>query len=358
MKDHIRRIGSFDLSPDDSEPLIVDESTIAELVAALEAERLVGVAVRALDEGAVEGSTQIAERLEHAHDDAMARTLRVELAMLEVLDLLDEHSITHRVLKGSALAHVAAIRPADREFRDVDLLIPAAEIDDTVKILQNTGARRLQPRLSADFDRRFGKSVTLDLDGIEIDLHRTIAPGPFGLMLFPGDLFLTPTTITVGDREVVTLDSTDHLLQACYHAALGSAEPTATNLRDIALLARGPWDRTRFERTIERWKGSIVVARAITLVDTHLGVDVELPVGTTRPADHRLLDTYLRPDDRFAGMALATFRALSTADRIAYARAVGLPEGTSLRDRVGEFGSRIRAGAPRAGRTNRRPDER
>ncbi|NNC79295.1 MAG: hypothetical protein HKN94_03990, partial [Acidimicrobiales bacterium] len=229
-----------------------------------------------------------------------------------------------------------ATTPSDRSFRDVDLLIRSSEIDQTVAVLEAAGASRLQPELRPGFDRRFAKSVTMRLDDVEIDVHRTLAPGPFGLTMFPDDLFLLAGTFDVAGRTLPTLDRTDHLLHACYHAALGSQTPAMTNLRDIALLAAGDVDLDRINDSIERWDGQAVMGRAVELVRESLG-DVLPPalcLYTLTAEDRSSLAPYLRDGDRFPALAAASLRALPASSRAAYALAVGLPVGTNPVDRV------------------------
>ncbi len=311
------------------------------LLAAVAEHRLTGIAARALDAGDLELPSDAAAILRARHDVVMAQTLRVELALIEVAGLLADAGVDHRVLKGSALAHTVAMDPADREFRDVDVLVPASQIDRAVAALTGAGAMRLQPELRPGFDRRFAKSVTMRLDGVEVDIHRTLAPGPFGVWIHAGDLFVVGSSFTVADRQLATLDRTDHLVHACYHVALGQSMPAFTNLRDIALLASGPWDAERFDSTVTRWQGRPVVARAVRLVREL--AELELPSALTEyrpsPGDAAMLAPYVREGDRFPALALATARALGPADRATYARAIALPAGAGVRQRVSELWS-------------------
>jgi len=162
----------------------------AALVTELQVHRLLGVAVTAVESGALTLSTAAVEQLRQAHDIVMAQTLRVELMLLRATEVLAAADIPYRVLKGAALAHGVADRSSEREYRDVDLLVPGEHLDDAVESIIAAGGARLGPQLRAGFDRRFGKSVTMRFAGVEIDLHRTLCPGPFGALMFPHDLFV------------------------------------------------------------------------------------------------------------------------------------------------------------------------
>lgn len=315
----------------------------------LRAHRLEGVAVSALLDGTIEADERFGESLVQQHDETMAQTLRVEIMAVRVSDLLLDNDVPHRVLKGTALAHTVARSPSERSFRDVDVLVHGSEMDRVVALLTNLGATRNQPQLRPGFDGRFGKSVTMKLDGVEIDLHRLFCAGPFGVWMHPGDLFLLRDTVHVGGTPLPTLDWTDHLLHACYHVALGSAVPALVNLRDVALLAAGDWDSERFGQTVDRWRGHAVVRRAVRLVVDEL--DAELPETLMEyrhvpvaQAQRDLIIPYLSTDarGRFAELAPATLRALPIADRVAFARAVGLPEGSDVRGRLRAIVDRTR----------------
>ncbi len=317
----------------------------AALVTELQTHRLLGVAVTAVESDMLPLTEAAQEQLRIAHDIVMAQTLRVELMLLRSTEVLADAGVPFRVLKGAALAHGVASRSSEREYRDVDLLIPSERIDQAVEAIVAAGGARLAPELRSGFDRRFGKSVTMRFAGVEIDLHRTLCPGPFGALMFPHDLFVMRDMVEVGGRALPTLDRTDHLLHACYHVALGSAQPPFSNLRDVALLSAGEWDLARLESTVARWRGTPVLARASHLLESQLGV--ESPVGlrsfTMSTAGRDMLEPYLVHGDRFPALAAATLRVLPLAERPAFALAVGLPEGARPAERARE----LWAGRPR-----------
>lgn len=343
------RIASIGLVGASSDLIDVDDAgeSGGAILAALSAERILGVAARGIDEGAIVGDEGGLAPIITAHDDVMAQTMRIEIKAVEASRQLDDAGIDHRILKGTALAHTVAERPADRSFRDVDLLVGGDDIDATVKLLLANGATRLQPELRPGYDARFGKSVTLRHDGIELDIHRLLSPGPFGVWMKPKELFLLKRHIEVGGGILPTLDPTDHLVHACYHVALGQVRPVLANLRDVALLSTAvtdPVDFDRFNETVTRWRGRAVIKRAVRLVQSRL--DTELPdqlAGyghSAVPADElEHIASYLDDDPRgrFAALAPATLRALPLSERPAYAMAVGLPEGSAPVDRVREI---------------------
>jgi len=261
-----RRVASFGLNAVDSDsvdadhviPIVIEEEQMDYVASLLQQQRLDGLAVRSLAAGEFDAPASFSAALATRHDDTMARCLRIEMMAIRTSQLLSNHGIAHRLLKGSALAHSVATRPADRPFHDVDILVRGDSLDESVSQLTRVGAVRLQPQLRAGFDARFGKSVTMRLDDVEIDLHRLLCPGPFGIWMRPDDLFLLGASLSIGSVEIPTLDPTDHLLHACYNAALGSPAPALINLRDVALLAVDAIDVQRFDDRLRsmltRWR--------------------------------------------------------------------------------------------------------
>jgi hypothetical protein len=316
-------------------------------------QRVLGVAVSGIEDGSIRASEAFVHALTVRHDEAMAQTMRIEVMGIKVSSQFATAGIEHRFLKGSALAHTVARRPSERSFRDVDLLVESEAIGAAVELLHSFGAERSQPELRPGYDKRFAKSVTMRLDDVEIDLHRLLCPGPFGVWMRPNDLFLVREELRFGQVSLPTLDRTDHLIHACYHVALGQAEPVFANLRDIVLLAGHvgvpEFDAARLAETIERWRGGAVLRRAVRLVSNQF--DVELPDALARylhepvnAAELAVINPYLTddPSGRFAALAPATLKALPLGDRTAYAMAVGLPSGSNPLSRVKSMISRQR----------------
>lgn len=331
-----------------SAPVSVPNGESADFVAGLERERLLGFGVRAVEDGALEILPEAFEKMCARHDAVMSQTMRTELMAVHLSEMLTQRGIWHRLLKGSALAHTVAGDPSERSFRDVDMLIPGPNMADVVALCEAEGATRLRPELRPGFDRRFGKSVTLRLNDVEIDLHRLLASGPFGVWMRPGDLFVLMDRVSIAGREIPTLDTTDHLIHACYHVALGQPVPVLSNLRDVMLLAATTIDWDRFNQTIVRWRGKAVMQRCVKLLRELL--DVELPehlAAFSRGAvlaDERIaINPYLTedPQGRFSALAPATLRALPMADRGAFALAVGYPDGSDPIERTRSMVGRV-----------------
>jgi len=339
----VERVASFGLDGASADPIEFGDDG-AEFIAHLERERVLGMAVAAVGGGSLVGPDDVLTSIISRHDEVMHQTMRVEIGAVKLSQRLTAAGVDHRFLKGVALAHTLASSSADRSYRDVDVLVRSDDIAAVVELLRRDGATRLQPELRPGYDRRFAKSVTLRIDSVEVDIHRLLCPGPFGVWMRPNELFLLKRTFLVAGTELPTLDPTDHLVHACYHVALGQVTPVLSNLRDVAMLAAAsvdPVDPERFAETVKRWRGGPVIKRAVREVQARL--DAELPEWLVSYAHQQFpiaeldqIAPYLDddPSGRFAALAPATLRALPMSERAAYAMAVGLPDGSDAVGRV------------------------
>ncbi len=306
-------------------------TTMAESLRGAAEHKLTGVLAAAAAEGAVEFDDADRALLVAAHETAMREVLLLEDVLLQAVAVLTGAGIGSRVLKGAALAHLAATDPAERVFGDNDILVAGADVDAAVAALVTAGASRPTPALSTSFDRRFSKSVTLGwLGATELDLHRTLAPGPYGHLIVLDDLFDNPVEMLLAGHVLHTLPAELHLLHGALHVALGDVAPRLGNIRDVALLAARP--SVEAERVIaiaERWRCAAPLA---------VGLRATTPLGHQRTAverwadsyeiaavDRRRLEAYRRRDGRFRRQAIASWRVLGWRDRVAFTRALVLP---------------------------------
>lgn len=312
---------------DGTRPLERHDLTTAELLDGARRHRLTGVLAAALARGAIVPVDGDTSAVRHELIDRMAEVLLLEDVLLETIEMLERGEVDYRVLKGSALAHTVHVDPSQRSFGDTDLLVPASRLDHVVRILADEGARRPAPPLSRDFDRRFAKSVTLRWRrGTELDLHRTLAPGPFGLRIVLDDLWAEPCSFELAGRPVRTLGPELHLLNAVYHVALGDSEPPYGSVRDLALLVHAGVDHDRVVELATRWRGEAVIVEAVRRLRA-LGVGAgALGAWADRQRvsdrDRRALATYRTREGRFRRQALVSLRELGWLDRLAYGRAV------------------------------------
>lgn len=237
-------------------------------------ERLTGHLVAALRDGRLQAPTPVHDAATAAHRRMTWRVLQLEQVLLRVVDLLAAAGIDIRVLKGPALARTIYRDPAMRTFVDVDVLVPSRDVERATAVLASAGHQRRLPELRPGFDARFAKSVTfVDPSGCEVDLHRSLVVGPFGLLIPTDQLFVPPATAEVARRRLPTLPMVEQMLHVCYHAALGDVPPRLASLRDVAeVLSRDMVELDPLLTTAERWEGQAVVARAVVLASQAFGL--------------------------------------------------------------------------------------
>ena len=103
--------------------------------------------------------------------------------------------------------------------------------------------RFIEPRHG--FDARFSKGACLErADDLELDLHRTLAPGAFGLRLGGAELFATRAAVSSRSprKAIAGIDRELAFVHACFHAALGDFPPRLVPLRDVVELHEAGFD--------------------------------------------------------------------------------------------------------------------
>lgn len=297
-------------------------------------QRLTGLLARAIGDGAFGATDAQLDSIAQAHATEMAGALLLERHLISTVTLLAQHDIETRVLKGPAAAHLDYPDPSLRSFGDIDLLVRGADLDRAVALLERAGHERRYPEPRCGFDRRFGKGASLvGPQRIEIDVHRTLALGPFGLRISLSELWERAIPFAVGGHKVLALPPELRLLHACYHAALGHRVARLVPLRDITqLLLFGDVDQGAVMAAAARWRGQVVLSHAVSRAWAALQVSDVLTVSSwaesyqPRAVEARELRCYHDPDASYAGKAVAGLRALPRLrDKLAYGAALALP---------------------------------
>jgi hypothetical protein len=276
------------------------------------------------------------------HDDvreaARARAkvdLSLEHELLVVVEALEDAGVSCRVLKGPAWAHSVYPDPSWRGFGDVDLLVRGDDWYRVIDVLQAEGYRRTLPELRPGFDRRFGKDATLVArSGWQVDLHRRLVFGPFGLWADEGDLFARPIALSIGGVTMATLNEEASFLHACYNAALADDPPRLIAVRDVCQVAlAGSPEPSMVEEMARRWRAPAVIARALTLVADLLGQELwRLPIAApfvTHRATVReraLVASYRGPGRGYTSQLATVIAVTGTRQRLAYLRALARPQ--------------------------------
>lgn len=316
-----------------NEPITVSEIDWPAVLANVEFHRLTGLALAARAEDALELPPGADDELERSHRSAMAWALAVERVTVRVSEALTEGAIPGIVLKGPAFAHAFYPDPSLRSFGDLDLLVRGDDLARAGGVLEGLSFARTLPEPRDGFDRRFGTGAIYRAGGIEIDLHRTLVTGPFGLWIRPDELFDATEELALGGRSLRRLDDTTAFVHACVHAAIGALPPLLMPLRDVVQIANTgspDWDRVR--TLAAAWHLGPVIAHALTLVTDVLGATVPAEVtpllenGWPR-RERRALLAYTTERQRRGARAVATMKAIpGIRGKVAYVRALGVPD--------------------------------
>jgi hypothetical protein len=334
----------------------------AHLLDTVRHERITGLLVRAILDGALSTTSEQAEEALRAHRASMATALALEATLVQTGTLFEKAGIDYRVLKGTGVAHLDYPDPALRSFGDVDLLVGPSQFDDAVEALVGVGHRRKFPEPRPGFDRRYGKgSCLVSPGGHEIDLHRTLAMGPYGVQVDLDDLWRRSSTFELAGRRFGALGSEERFLHACFHAALGDNPPRLASLRDVAQmhLAR-PLDLDLTRRLSSSWGADAVVARAVRLAGDVLGLEPQGPLArwavgfSPSRRDRHFLSVYTSPTANYAAMSFAAVRAIPRLrDKAAFVFTLALPRRRYLEQRGERPSGRWRRGVTQIWRTRR-----
>ncbi len=246
------------------------------LSAAVSKERMSGLLDRAVADGVVPATRAQADDAEDAAAQFIRGTLLLERALLVVADCLGRAGVAFVVLKGPAVARLDEPDPALRHYADLDLLVRSQAMSGALAALASIGYVRDLPERSRGFDRRFGKEVPLAHPRRpEVDLHRTLALGSFGLRIDLATLWASTATFELGGTTLEALDAEGRFAHACLNAMLGDDHPRLVALRDVVRISTS--HRLRPERLsalLPPGRGAAVVAAAVAACRSSLGARV------------------------------------------------------------------------------------
>lgn len=301
------------------------------VLAVVRHQRITGPLAWAIDEAWWPATDEQATQAAEAHRAAMATCLHLERRLLSVAEVLEGARVRWCVLKGPATAHLDEADPSRRAFGDLDILVHGDDLARVYDLLAGLGGDRRYPTAGAGFDRRFAKGACHRLpDGVEVDVHRTLALGPYGLTIDPADLLCSTEPFVLAGRTLQAPDRIGRFLHACTHAALGQHPSRLTALRDVALTApQRPTEARSALARAQAWQIEAVVATALVDASRVLRWSDPGPLTTwasrlrPRRRDRRWLSAYRGPGASSTARTLLAVEALPDgASRLAYASAV------------------------------------
>jgi hypothetical protein len=305
------------------------------LESGVHAERMEGLLAAAVGDGALPVTDAQRERVRHAARGRASVDLLLERQLLETASRLSRAGIDFRVLKGPAFAHLVYPDPAWRGSGDVDLLIGGEQWESTVGLLQRAGAARTIPELRPHFDRRFGKEATLVAPaGWQLDLHRTLVLGPYGLWVDAERLWSGVARLRIGATELPALPPETAFVHACLNASVADATPRLLAVRDVAqFLSGGAVDPDVVDGLARRWHAEAVVAAAVARATCLFGAGVTTDARWRRWATRRprtveriLMATYRGPAPGYSSQLAGVVALRGARAKLAYLGALAWPQ--------------------------------
>ena len=308
----------------------------------LQQTRLIGPLLAAAACGDIELPEELEADLVERQHGALLWCIQLEVRLLEVREAFDAAGgIEHLVIKGPAIAHLDALDPSVRTFADIDLLVAGRDMDRAVDVLMASGTSAPWVERRPGFNRRFAKSVPEARfpDGVEFDLHRTLADGVFGHRIPLDRLFDHPDHLVIGGVHFGVLSPKHRLLHSAYHLLLGSTQPALMSLRDLAGYLSDPTlgpDAVVAEA--ELWRGRVVLAMALDLVVERLGVEVSKWTAwraayRPNPDEVEMVERHRNEGSSLGRAKLDVAREMSLRHGAAYVFALAWPSKAHLDDR-------------------------
>lgn len=313
----------------------LDDDAWDDLVRETEAHRTLGWLSWAVADGRLPVADAKVQPLFERHAELMTKALVLEREAMNLAGLVGANSSPPIALKGVASANVDHPEASLRVFEDIDLLVPADEIDDVVSILRRHGCERDLPPRRAHWDRRFAKDIAMVApSGAEIDLHRTLVPGPFGFSIDLDELRDGVESVPLGSSTVCVLGVEQRVLAAALALTVGEAEPRASAALDmLAALAQPSLDPVRLDRLAGSWRIEALLVEALRWCEDNLGAGA-VPGPFRTHLDSSVRGRWWRRVYRSAGgsntatLLAAPFGMRRLRDRLAYLAGLLWPDAT------------------------------
>jgi hypothetical protein len=312
----------------------VEDANWPRLLELARSQRLVGLLRAAAQDGVIALRGGQWGRLEQAYRSVAAQSAVAKEATVMMAETLHGSDIECRVLKGPALAYLDYPSADLRPFIDVNLLVKATEFTRAIEVLEGAGFTRSHAEPAPGFDARFRKGTSLvSASGMHVDLHRTIADGPYAMMVEHAELFKASSEIDVDGHRLFALGPEERLLHACFEARVGDTRPLLVRLRDIVqMVLTQDLDIGRIELLSGAWSAQSLVAEAVRRAWTLLGVTDMVPLSAwasahqTSRRDQRRLLAYHRARSRTL-VSVQTLRAIRPRRAVpGYMKAIALPD--------------------------------
>lgn len=334
-------------------PIPVEAAEMAAIRGWAHDERLDGLLWAAVEGGAFDLDDTMTEAVRDDHLRGLRATLTVEAVAADVVTHLGAAGLASRLLKGIAAAHLDYPDPAWRSCFDTDVLVPRQHLMDAVDVLVAAGYRRAEPGLAPWWEQRFARAVVVEApNGVEVDLHASIATGYFGTAFDHDALLAGPgAPVMLGGVAATGLPGVVRLLASCYSVVLGRGGHVRL-WRDIAqqLLVSGcDWEAA--VALAATGDGTVVLAEALRGMVAATGVGDDHParqwaagVCPSERAQRAMAHATAAEEQGFASDARSTLLGLGWGDRARFIAGLAFPPAASRRQRRRSVTGHLRRG--------------
>jgi hypothetical protein len=232
---------------------------------------LEGLLVAAVVDGAVPVDAGQRREVAELEVELTGRRMGHEVRSLTPLGVLDAAGIDVCLLKGPALAALDYADVQHRPTGDLDLLVRADQIDRAVEVLVAAGGTWTDPEPTDGYVRLAGKGATVMMPGgLEVDLHRILVWGPFGVRVPDQELWAGRRSFTFAGSQRDGLGREAALLHVAAHLlVLGAVR--AREVRDVGQIICSPeLDSEQLLVLARRWGQEAVLATAVRMADREL----------------------------------------------------------------------------------------
>ncbi len=248
------------------------------------------------------------------------QTLRLSRDLVQVAKKLESRQISFLAYKGPTLAAALHREVTERQFADIDVLVPASLVEDAQAALVELGyaSKSLIHAIREKSYMRSGYELAFDLPDAPnvLELKWNILPRFYTVHFDLAELFARSKVISVADHPLPTLSVEDLFLVLCVHAAKHSWSELSL-VRDVAQLINAQplnWDTVREQARklgIQR-----IVYINLTLARNLLGA--EIPTSTQKEFEME------RPsaDTLFRVLSVASAGQQVNTESISYFRSI------------------------------------
>ncbi|QVK23605.1 nucleotidyltransferase family protein [Shewanella dokdonensis] len=170
----------------------------------------------------------VSERLRNIYKKSAIRAVKMQAELLKLHQLLSSQRIHHIALKGSYLANVIYPHAALRPMRDIDLLLPQAQLAGAYEQLIKHGYRHppkyAKYKGSSDDWLKFSKHIPplLSPTGVIVELHHKVfhpENSPSEDLVADDNFWYRCIVAHVAGQQILFMSPTDLLLHLIMHAS-------------------------------------------------------------------------------------------------------------------------------------------